>query len=202
LLTFDDGTDDLYHHRSLFLERRLPGVVFVPAAFVGRPNLWEWPLPTRRVRHLGGCQLRELIAAGWEVGLHGDRHRDLTRLSDHDLHRELHTARLNLADRLGQAINLVSYPYGRVDARVLAVATRAGFAAGFVVCAPWPGAGLLTVPRRPVYCIDSPHSVVVKLSDPENCTARGKWEVWKERLAHGVGHWSAGWRRERVVDLR
>jgi len=193
LVTFDDGTEDLYRHRAILQERQVPAVVFVPAGLLGRRNRWEWPLPTRRARHLDAGQLRELVAAGWEVGLHGATHRDLTRLGEDELRRELADARSELSARLRCPVDLVSYPFGRVDARVVAAARDAGFSHGFVV-APALG-GLyqaLAVVRRPVYCIDSAADVLVKVTDPQGHTLRGRWELGKERFAHGVGRWSAG----------
>jgi hypothetical protein len=82
LVTFDDGTEDLLRHRALLESRGVPAVVFVPGDLLGRQNRWEWPLPTRRTRHLDAAALRSLAGAGWEIGLHGGRHRDLLRCDD------------------------------------------------------------------------------------------------------------------------
>jgi peptidoglycan/xylan/chitin deacetylase (PgdA/CDA1 family) len=195
LLTFDDGTDDLLAGRELLAARGVPAVVFVPADLLGRGNRWEWPLPGRRARHLAAAALRELAEAGWEVGLHGATHRDLVRCPDGELADELTGGRRRLEDRLGRAVRLLSYPYGRVDERVAAAARAAGFAAAFVVSAA--PAGLpdgMAIPRRPVYCVDTARSVLTKLRDPRGRTAAGRWELWKERGAHGVGRCTAPWR--------
>ena len=197
LITFDDGTEDLYRYREILAKRGVPAVVFVPVDLLGRRNDWEWPLPTRRARHLDTQELRALAAAGWEVGVHGASHRVLTRLPVAELRVELASARRRLADLLGLSITLLSYPYGRTDVNVVAVAAKAGFQAGFVVSrAPGTVSDPWAVVRRPVYCIDTPGTVLVKVRDPEGLTWRGRWELWKERCAHGVGIQASGWRSE------
>ena len=194
LITFDDGTEDLLRHRALLESRGVPAVVFVPGDLLGRENRWEWPMPTRRTRHLDAAALRDLAGEGWEIGLHGGRHRDLIRCDDRELADELSGARRRLEDRLGRAVRLLAYPYGRTDARVAGAAGAAGFAAAFVMAAAPPEVpGRLAVVRRPVYCIDSPGAVLRKVRDPAGRTPAGRRELYKERLAHGVGRLTAGW---------
>jgi peptidoglycan/xylan/chitin deacetylase (PgdA/CDA1 family) len=195
LITFDDGTDDLLWGRELLVSRSMPAVVFVPGDLLGRRNRWEWPLPGRRARHLDASALRDLADCGWEVGLHGATHRDLTRCRDQELEEELRGGRRRLEDRLGRTVRLLSYPYGRTDGRVAAAAQAAGFAAAFVVSAPALGIPeRMAIPRRPIYCLDTARSVLIKLRDPQGQTAAGRWELWKERGAHGVGRTTALWR--------
>ena len=195
LLTFDDGTVDLHQHRDILAGRGIRPLVFMPAAFVGRPNSWELPVPGRRVRHLSAVHLRELAAAGWEIGLHGACHCDLTRLSDSRLAAEVSLARVELQEVLGRPVRFFSYPYGRVTARVVEQVRGAGFAAAFVLAAPRSGPSaedLFRLARRPVYFIDSARDVLAKVEDPFGRTLLGRWQHWKERSAHGVGRWFAG----------
>jgi len=193
LVTCDDGTEDLYRHREIFLQRGIKGVVFIPAALIGLCNRWEWSLPTRTARHLDFGQLRTLVDSGWEVGLHGATHRDLRRLSDAELQRELITARVQLSEQLGTPIHLISYPFGLVNHRVAMAVQQAEYQAGFVVAsAPSGLSPRFTVRRRPVYCIDTAESVLVKVTEPSGRTYRGRWELLKERWAHAVGQTAAG----------
>jgi peptidoglycan/xylan/chitin deacetylase (PgdA/CDA1 family) len=196
LVTFDDGTEDLFRYREVLSERGVPAVVFVPVGLLGLMNRWEWPFPTRRARHLTANQLRRLAAEGWEVGVHGASHRDLTRLGTTDLNAELCASRQVLQDSLGRPVRMLAYPFGRVDRRVATAAAEAGYHCGFVVSrgpleVGWPWA----VVRRPVYCIDTPEAVLIKVSDPSGRTWRGRWERRKERVAHAVGRRTAVWRR-------
>ena len=48
----------------------------------------------------------------------------------------------------------------------------------------------LRLPRRPVYCLDGARDVLAKWLDPAGRTAAGRWQLWKEAGAHGVGRWT------------
>lgn len=62
-----------------------------------------------------------------EVGAHSATHRNLTRLSDVDLARELVTSRETIAARTGVRPAVFAYPYGLWNARVREAARLAGY---------------------------------------------------------------------------
>lgn len=64
---------------------------------------------------------------GCEVGVHTATHRNLTTLTDLELHRETHGSREELRARTGIDARCFSYPYGLFDARVRDAVRRAGF---------------------------------------------------------------------------
>ncbi|MBU8870249.1 MAG: polysaccharide deacetylase family protein [Gemmatimonadales bacterium] len=195
LVTFDDGTVDIHCHREILAGRGIRPLVFMPSAFLGRQNSWEWPIPGRRIRHLCGDQLRELAAAGWEIGLHGASHCDLTRLAVDRLTPEIAEARAELQEAVGRPVRFFSYPFGRAAPPVASRIQAEGFTAAFILAAHGPVQGkidLFHLARRPVYCIDSPADVLAKVMDPTGRTGYGRWQHWKERAAHGVGRWTAG----------
>jgi peptidoglycan/xylan/chitin deacetylase (PgdA/CDA1 family) len=121
-LTFDDAYGNFYEQVwPLLWERRLPATLFVPVGFV----LGESPAPMRGTSGLGPCtwsQLREMVAAGLDVGSHSWTHADLRRLDDQGLQRELHDSRLELEQRLGVPVPSFCYPRAlwspRVEAKV------------------------------------------------------------------------------------
>lgn len=194
LVTFDDATSDLHAYRNILQERGIRPLVFTPVACLGRWNTWEWPIPGRRVRHLTPAQLCELADAGWEIGLHGATHRDLTGLGTQELVREIDQARRDLESITGRAVRCFSYPYGRTTPRVAERVRAAGFSAAFVLAASDSAGGRadrFRLPRRPVYCIDGPGDVLAKVRDPFGETWFGRWQRFKERGAHGVGRWTA-----------
>lgn len=195
MVTFDDGTADVHEHREVLQRRGIRPVVFVPADRVGRTNDWEWPIPGRRTRHLDRNQLRELVALGWEIGLHGASHRALVGCDESELADELAGGRRRLAEACGRPVRWLSYPYGLVDGRVERAAGAAGLEAGFVmsaVSASSPAPSRWGLPRRPVYCIDAPGDVVAKWRDRTGAGAMGRWQLRKEAGAHAVGRWFAG----------
>lgn len=64
---------------------------------------------------------------GCEFGVHTRTHRNLTRLSDHELHSELEGSRAALEEHAGKPVTCFSYPYGLFDTRVREAVRRAGF---------------------------------------------------------------------------
>lgn len=75
-------------------------------------------------------ELRELQAAGWEIGSHTCSHPHLTTLADGDLRYELVTARKVCEHELGEECLSIAYPYGDDDERVIAAAAAAGYRTG------------------------------------------------------------------------
>ena len=72
-------------------------------------------------------RLRELSAAGFEVGCHSLTHAYLPELNEHDLRCELVQAKAQLEEILGKPVEHFSCPGGRCDARVIQAARHAGY---------------------------------------------------------------------------
>jgi peptidoglycan/xylan/chitin deacetylase (PgdA/CDA1 family) len=135
-VTFDDafatvGTLGL----SVLRELGVPGTVFVPTAFPDShgPLLWpgleQWPDSpyAGELRCLGWDELAGLADAGWEIGSHTRSHPHLTQLADAALADELERSRAAVEEGLGRPCRSIAYPYGDVDARVVAAARDAGY---------------------------------------------------------------------------
>jgi peptidoglycan/xylan/chitin deacetylase (PgdA/CDA1 family) len=75
--------------------------------------------------------VRELVAAGFEIGAHTLRHHYLPQLGDAALGTALVEGRDRLAAIAGREIRTIAYPHGGADRRVAAAARRAGYTAGF-----------------------------------------------------------------------
>lgn len=116
LLTFDDGyADTLTVAAPILLERRIPFTVFVTPAHLDSSPLY-----------LTSAQLKELAKTA-RIGAHGLTHRPLTGLSDEDLAAELAVSRKRLEDLIGRPVTTMSYPHGKVDARVRQAVAKAGY---------------------------------------------------------------------------
>lgn len=164
-ITFDDG----YKHLSTVLpdmiERfGIEPVVFMPTAWIGKPNRWDYSYRLRSVPHLDGNDVRQLASCGVRFGSHGHRHLDLTRCSAAELAAELSDSRRRLEDILGERVSTVSYPYGRHNRRVRDAAAVAGYHLGFTMRFPTPGDLPLAVGRLSVYTWDSRLAVLQKIS--------------------------------------
>jgi peptidoglycan/xylan/chitin deacetylase (PgdA/CDA1 family) len=116
----------------------VPATVFVPTAFPDTHDRLVWPGMEQwqkgqhagELRCLGWDELAALADLGWEIGSHTVTHPRLTQVDDERLAAELSDSKDTIERRLGRPCTAVAYPYGDVDARVVAAAERAGYAAG------------------------------------------------------------------------
>jgi peptidoglycan/xylan/chitin deacetylase (PgdA/CDA1 family) len=189
LVTFDDAFSSFEQSAWPELERaRFPAVLFVVTEFVGRRATWDLDLPGRHVPHLDWPALRALVQKGVAIGSHGATHRDLRKLDDPDLERELRASRTALEDALGVAVRSVSYPFGRYDERVQQAAARAGYTLGFSMCPPAGRAGRMAIRRHAVYVTDGARSVLDKVD--ANRTLHRFQDAF-ERGANACAAWAA-----------
>ncbi|MDD7941969.1 bifunctional polysaccharide deacetylase/glycosyltransferase family 2 protein [Actinomycetospora lutea] len=115
-LTFDDGPDPTWTPRVLEVLRRhqVPATFFVVGSNAARhPEL-----------------LRDIRAAGSEVGLHTFTHPDLSQASDLRIDRELTETQLVIEGALGESSYLLRPPYSSTADAVTADALRSFTAAG------------------------------------------------------------------------
>lgn len=92
---------------------------------------WGMP-PTQHAecRPMTWDQLREMRAAGMEVGSHGVSHRILAKLAPAEMAMEVQESKRTLERELGPPVEVLSYPVGGPDSydeQVIGVAKQAGF---------------------------------------------------------------------------
>jgi peptidoglycan/xylan/chitin deacetylase (PgdA/CDA1 family) len=127
-LTFDDAYQNFYRYACPVLkERGFKATVFALADYVGRDNDWDINWGGRRFRHLNWEEMREMRAAGMEIGSHGRNHRSLVGLSDRELESEVRGSKKKLEDGLGTEVTSFCYPFGRYDRRVREAVISAGY---------------------------------------------------------------------------
>lgn len=140
-LSFDDGFDNNYRNVFPVLEElEIPATFFVPTALVDAPDdevLARWwtpdPVPTRLM-----CwdELREMRAAGHEIGSHTRHHARLSDVSgdDSSLRDEIIGSKREVEDALGEPCRFISWPFGTsrdFDQRAGEVVREAGYRACF-----------------------------------------------------------------------
>lgn len=119
-----------------------------------------WKLP-RTAGHpdcqpMSWAQLRQMHAAGFEIGSHGVHHRMLAKLSQAELEAELRESRTTLERELDAPATLASYPVGgdgAFDERVVEATRAAGYgAACSYICGtnPAPASNRYALLRLPV----------------------------------------------------
>ncbi|HEY7935314.1 MAG TPA: polysaccharide deacetylase family protein [Solirubrobacteraceae bacterium] len=67
---------------------------------------------------------REILAAGHQIGLHCDRHRNLLRLAPWQVRADIDRAQEIIQETTGEAIGLYRPPYGAPNATALRIARR------------------------------------------------------------------------------
>jgi peptidoglycan/xylan/chitin deacetylase (PgdA/CDA1 family) len=121
-LTFDDGfSDNLHVLLPLLRELEVPATVFVVSGWLGQRHPH---IPLARV--LSASELRELHAAGVEMGAHTRTHPDLSRLSFKAAQEEVAGGRAELEDLLGVPVTAFAYPYGSASPATVRAARESG----------------------------------------------------------------------------
>jgi peptidoglycan/xylan/chitin deacetylase (PgdA/CDA1 family) len=185
-ITFDDGyraTIELAE--PLLRSYGMRGTLFVPTAFPGTDDLLlvagssvtPW-LGTEFEAELVGMSWEEigrLGEAGWEIGAHTRTHPRLIELDDAALEAELMAPLDDFERELGVRPRSVAYPYGDIDARVVAAARKAGYASGASYSRWLPRvADPLAFPRSGIYHTDSRARFALKMS-PIVRRLRSRW---------------------------
>jgi len=117
VISFDDGNSDIYDNAfPIMKEMNFIGVTYIVANRLESPGFVDTG------------KLKELAAAGWEIGSHSETHVDLTK--DHDIVRyEELQSRLDLEEAIGVPVKTFAYPFGTIDSYVSQGAQDYGYKA-------------------------------------------------------------------------
>src|SRR5436305_6796470 len=113
--SWDDGEPAAARVASLLGASGLPGTFYVPLT-----GYRGWPT-------LAPAQLRELAAAGFEIGAHGVTHRTLQGLAAAEIAHEVRASKQALEQTIGREVAMFCYPRGRYDGAVLREVQAAGY---------------------------------------------------------------------------
>jgi peptidoglycan/xylan/chitin deacetylase (PgdA/CDA1 family) len=125
-VTFDDGErSEKEIAGPLLAEHGIKATYFVTPGLIGTAH-----------KFLGWEELKGLCAEGHAVQSHGWSHKFLTACSEGELEYELRMSKHTVENRLGHAVEEISIPGGRWDARVLDACAEAGYRRVYV-SEPW-----------------------------------------------------------------
>lgn len=179
VLTFDDGyASFLEYAYPVLVDLGLSATLFLPTAYIGRNNTWDYSAIAQPCRHLDFAELATLSRAGFSIQSHTHSHTDLTRLTDLELSVELRKSKSALEEKLGVAVTEICYPFGRYNQRVEEAAQQAGYLRGWSLNPK--DRGPFTYGRWSVYAFDTPLS----LSLARNGGIFSEVEIAKRRCAN------------------
>lgn len=104
VITFDDGHESVYENAFPIMNAYdFPGVFYIVANRLnGVEDFVDVP------------ELREMIAAGWEIGSHSYSHVDLTK-NHEGVSREIAESKSILENALSIQVETFAYPFGTID---------------------------------------------------------------------------------------
>jgi peptidoglycan/xylan/chitin deacetylase (PgdA/CDA1 family) len=118
IITFDDANEDNYTTAFPIMQKYgFTGVLYVPYDAIGAVN------------YLTADQIKEMAAAGWEIGSHTLSHPDLEGLDDQRLRAEIVDSRKMLTQLLGVPIITFAYPFAIVSEAAVDYVRFAGYSA-------------------------------------------------------------------------
>lgn len=144
-ITFDDGYVDLVESAlPALLRHGFSATMFICSGLLGGNSNWDdvplWPL-------MSADQVRELAAAGMEIGSHTVTHLRMAGADVDQLKAEVSESRTSLCELIGAPIRGFAYPYGSMDAVAQHAVRDAGYDYACAVMTPMTELGFMTLPR-------------------------------------------------------
>jgi peptidoglycan/xylan/chitin deacetylase (PgdA/CDA1 family) len=100
-------------------------------------TFYVWTIVVGMKNHMTWDEVKELDAAGMEIGCHTVTHPYLTRIKDDaTLRKEIFGARQRIEQHIGKSVTTFAYPFGQYNERVAAMVREAGFTSAR---STWPG---------------------------------------------------------------
>ncbi|MBI3480321.1 MAG: polysaccharide deacetylase family protein [Nitrosomonadales bacterium] len=130
VITLDDGyLDALENALPALRANNFSATCYVVSQRNGQHNDWDAAALNVRKQLMSAEQVKQWHAAGMEVGAHSRTHPRLTGCTDAELVDEIAGSKSDLEALIGAPVTQFCYPYGDVDARVVAATRQAGYSA-------------------------------------------------------------------------
>lgn len=200
LLTFDDGFANQAREALPLLEAHdAHAIVFVTTRHVVEPRHWLPFVESALQMHGRGTaseatlheifdgmsqvELERCAESAWiTIGSHTVDHPLLSRCEPARLRRELEESKRCLEALTGQEVDLLAYPSGDYDARVVKAAKQAGYRAAFVEDSRSLGVGAFEIPRVGLYSAEEAY-LAAKLSGLHRRPLSVRWNSRQRRSA-------------------
>jgi peptidoglycan/xylan/chitin deacetylase (PgdA/CDA1 family) len=126
IISFDDDWEGQYTYALPLLKK-----------YGFTATFYIWVVVVGRKHHMTWDEVKELDAAGMQIGCHTLTHPFLQRIrSDETLRREIVVSKQRIEEHIGKPVTSFAYPFGQYNARVVSFVREAGFASAR---STWPG---------------------------------------------------------------
>lgn len=116
IITFDDGNLDNYTNAFPLMKKYgFIGVIYVVGNYIDADA------------YMTGGQIRELLAAGWELGSHTMNHVSLTTASPQQRMYEISASKKYLEQEFAVTVSTLAYPFGAYDSGIMDAAYSSGY---------------------------------------------------------------------------
>ena len=126
VITLDDGYVDNLVACEELNKRGMRATCFIVSGSIGREPAWSTS-GRSTVRLLNPAELREMQAAGMEIGSHTVNHVRLTQVDETRRRTELIDSKAIIENILGGAISSFAYPYGDWDSHCAKAVQETGY---------------------------------------------------------------------------
>lgn len=127
-VTFDDGMRNNHEIALPILqELDIRATVYVTIGFIDASSPWIGPDGDGAM--MDASQLRDLVAAGWELGAHTMTHPDLSTMDYDACRQEIEQSRIALEEIAGAPVETFAYPFGRYGPEAIAATRDSGMVA-------------------------------------------------------------------------
>lgn len=137
VITFDDGAACAYTHALPALRRYgFSASFFIVTNLIDGHNDWAQAHGFARRRMLGANEIRDMRAAGMDIGSHTASHCRLAKTEGDRLQAEVRDSKARLEDILGSRVSHFAYPYGSWSVQAREALIEAGYT---LACSTIPG---------------------------------------------------------------
>lgn len=137
VLTFDDGAQHLWDYAiPELLKRGMTASFFIPTYHIAETNSWDVAEGRAEVQLMDAAAIRELTAAGMEVGGHSHQHIRLGDIEETQVLHELTSSKVILDDLLEADVQSMAWPYGSVPSSAPELLHKTGWKTGLAIFSP------------------------------------------------------------------
>jgi peptidoglycan/xylan/chitin deacetylase (PgdA/CDA1 family) len=166
VITFDDGFENNFEHSFRHLSAYgMKATWFMVTGDIGGQSSWsDDDAPVRQM--LSEAQLKEMAAAGMEIGAHTRTHARLTELDSGSIADEIAGSKKDLEDMFDFTVDSFAYPHGLFDDNCVEAVRKAGYKVACTTRTGWFGreTDLFRVRRVAVLANDSVSTFARKLA--------------------------------------